>query len=204
MPPKSTTDLFIISGEPRRFSLQCWKMFSLCCGEPDVWKALFFCSWGLCFLTSGSGIFRCWLWIISCNDGSAWRVCLDSMPASWNTDQIELSCRLHIEAGIHEKERSHSVAPSSYIKLSHFRSGSKDSPLSPSYHQLGGQVKGERSQMAACILSSGALWSWLPIAAIKAVTPLTRAAKIQYSITDLSRFPFCHREMSLRSGSLLF
>lgn len=29
----------------------------------------------------GSGIFRCWLWIISCNDGSAWRVCLDSMPS---------------------------------------------------------------------------------------------------------------------------
>lgn len=29
-----------------------------------------------------------------------------------------------------------------------------------------------------------------PIAAIKAMTPLTRAAKIQYSITDLSPFPF--------------
>lgn len=41
-----------------------------------------FCSGGLCFLTSGSGIFRCWLWIISCNDGSAWHVCLDSMPSS--------------------------------------------------------------------------------------------------------------------------
>lgn len=29
-----------------------------------------------------------------------------------------------------------------------------------------------------------------PIAAIKAVTPLTRAAKIQYSITDLPRSSF--------------
>lgn len=40
--------------------------------------------------------------------------------------------------------------------------------------------------------------------AIKVVTRLTRAAEIQYSITDLSRSPFCHRVMSLRSGSLLF
>lgn len=43
-----------------------------------------------------------------------------------------------------------------------------------------------------------------PIVAIKTVTPLTRAAKIQYSITDLSLFPVCHQVMSLRSGSLLF
>lgn len=59
-----------------------------------------FCSGGLCFLTSGRGIFRCWLWIISCNDGSAWHVCLDSMPSSWNTDQTELSYWLQIETGI--------------------------------------------------------------------------------------------------------
>lgn len=43
-----------------------------------------------------------------------------------------------------------------------------------------------------------------PIVAIKAAALLTRAAKIQYSITDLSLFSFCHQEMSLRSGSLLF
>lgn len=59
-----------------------------------------FCWGGLCFLTSGSGIFRCWLWIISCNDGSAWHVCLDSMPSSWNTDQTELSYWLQIETAI--------------------------------------------------------------------------------------------------------
>lgn len=59
-----------------------------------------FCSGGLCFLTSGSGIFRCWLWIISCNDGSAWHVCLDSMPSSWNTDQTDLSYWLRIGAGV--------------------------------------------------------------------------------------------------------
>lgn len=56
-----------------------------------------FCWGGLCFLTSGSGIFRCWLWIISCNDGSAWHVCLDSMPSSLSTDQTELSYCLLIE-----------------------------------------------------------------------------------------------------------
>lgn len=50
-----------------------------------------FCCGGLCFLTSGSGVFWCWLWIISCNDGSAWHVCLDSMPSSLSTDQTELS-----------------------------------------------------------------------------------------------------------------
>lgn len=55
-----------------------------------------FCSGGLCFLTSASGIFRCWLWIISCNDGSPWHVCLDSMPSSWKADQTELSYRLQI------------------------------------------------------------------------------------------------------------
>lgn len=59
-----------------------------------------FYSGGLCFLTSGSGIFRCWLWIISCNDGSAWHVCLDSMPSSLHTDQTELSYWLQIEADI--------------------------------------------------------------------------------------------------------
>lgn len=59
-----------------------------------------FCSGGLCFLTSGSGIFRCWLWIISSNGGSAWHECLDSMPSSWNTDQTELSYWLQIETGI--------------------------------------------------------------------------------------------------------
>ena len=56
-----------------------------------------FCWGGLCFLTSGSGIFRCWLWIISCNDGSAWHVCLDSMPSSLSTGQTELSYCLQIE-----------------------------------------------------------------------------------------------------------
>lgn len=43
-----------------------------------------------------------------------------------------------------------------------------------------------------------------PIVAIKAAALLTRAAEIQYSITELSPFPFCYWEMSLRSGSLLF
>lgn len=46
-----------------------------------------------------------------------------------------------------------------------------------------------------------------PIVAIKAAALLTGAAKIQYSITELSLFPFFLPppwEMSLRSGSLLF
>lgn len=134
-----------------------------------------FCWGGLCFLTSGSGIFRCWLWIISCNDGSAWHVCLDSMPSSLSTDQTELSYCLQIETDssinrfklslIHTRltQRRRQLKAVTFTitkQWLNFWSGSEGASLSTPYHRLGGQVKGEGSQMAACIYSSGVLWSW--------------------------------------------
>lgn len=96
MPPKSKTEIFIISGESGHFFplgvRECFPcVVARLTFERRFWRG------GLCFLTSGSGIFRCWLWIISCNDGSAWHVCLDSMPSSLSTDQTELSYCLQIE-----------------------------------------------------------------------------------------------------------
>lgn len=84
------------------YFLESWDLSSFSVGKcfPCVVGSLMFerqfCSGALRFLTMAGGIFRCWLWIISCNDGSAWHVCLDSMPSSWNTDQTELSYRLQI------------------------------------------------------------------------------------------------------------
>lgn len=111
MPPKSTSEIFIISGKSTRF-------FS--CSLPrrpapleNVFLVLRrawrferrFCSGGLCFLTGGSGVFWCWLWIISCNDGSAWHVCLDSMPSPLSADQTELSYWLESETGISQNRK---------------------------------------------------------------------------------------------------
>lgn len=182
-----------------------------------------FCWGGLCFLTSGSGIFRCWLWIISCNDGSAWHVCLDSMPSSLSTDQTELSYCLRIETDrslnriklsfihtpITQRRRQPYLAPFTFSKQwPNFWSGSEGvslslSPSSP-YHRRGGQVKGEGVTNSCLYLLIRSSMVRAPIVAIKAAALLTRAAKIQYPITELSSFPFCHWEMSLRSGSLLF
>lgn len=138
-----------------------------------------FCRGGLCFLTSGSGIFRCWLWIISCNDGSAWHVCLDSTPSSLSTDQTELSYCLQIEMDsflnrfkllfihtpITQRRRQPYVAPFTLPPNSgQISDRDQRASLSPSLPRppiIGGEVrlKVRGSQIAACIYSSGVLWS---------------------------------------------
>lgn len=172
--------------ESRRFFPLHMNIFPPCVVVSPMFERRF-CSGGLCFLTRGSGVFRCWLWIISCNDGSAWHVCLDSTPSSWNTDQTELSFSLtwdwerhfyeytitftHAHTETHcpsppkwQQNQFISLAPSSCIEqwwnfrmLTSFDQGTA---LFLSYHLLAGQVKGDRSQMAACILSSSLLWLW--------------------------------------------
>lgn len=137
---KRKTEIFIISGKSRR------SFFSVGKCSPCVVASLTFerrfCWGGLCFLTSGSGVFRCWLWIISCNDGSAWHVCLDSMPSALSTDQTELSYWLQIEKGISINRFKLSFIPTPTQK-------NKVTKTSPSYFLLNSGKMSNRDQRAA-------------------------------------------------------